>query len=196
MVKNVATGELAPLSSLWTNRTIVLAFLRRWGWQMCRAWALDLSSIKAKLDGQDVALVAVGLEELGVKTFVDGKYFDGELYIDQNLATYKSLGMKRIGMFSVAGQLISKQSRKWLAHANQLGVTGDMKGNGLQQGGTYVIEKGGKVLFKHTQEGFGDHPKLEDILKSLNISAGGDTASTSAASPKVVCDDNACSIEK
>jgi len=196
MIKNVATGELVPLSSLWTNRTIVLAFLRRWGWQMCRAWALDLSSIKAKLDGQDVALVAVGLEEIGVKTFVDGKYFDGELYIDQNLATYKSLGMKRIGMFSVAGQLISKQSRKWLAHANQLGVTGDMKGNGLQQGGTYVIEKGGKVLFKHTQEGFGDHPKLEDILKSLNISAGGDTASTSAASPKVVCDDNACSIEK
>ena len=44
---------------------------------MCRAWALDLSSIKPQLDAQGIGLVGVGVEELGVQAFVDGKYFDG-----------------------------------------------------------------------------------------------------------------------
>lgn len=44
---------------------------------MCRAWALDLSSIKPQLDAQGIGLVGVGFEELGVQAFVDGKYFDG-----------------------------------------------------------------------------------------------------------------------
>lgn len=159
---------------------------------MCRAWALDLSSIKPQLDAQGIGLVGVGVEELGVQAFVDGKYFDGDLYIDQNLATYKSLGFKRAGAMSAMKQLMfSKETSRYVAHANALGVKDyNYKGDGLQQGGTYVVEKGGKVLFEHIQDGFGNHPKLEDILKSLNIEPVG----ASGTSGNVVCDDNACAI--
>ena len=44
-----------------------------------------------------------------------------------------------------------------------------MKGDGMQLGGTYVIEKGGKILFEHKQTGFGSHPKLSDLLSVLGI---------------------------
>lgn len=57
--------------------------------------------------------------------------------------------------------------------ANALGITGNMKGDGMQLGGTFVIEKGGNVLFHHKQTGFGDHPKLTDLLGALGLSAGG-----------------------
>lgn len=193
LVKNVATGELVPLSSLWSTKTIVLAFLRRWGWQLCRAWALDLSGIKPQLDAHGVGLVGVGFEELGVQKFVDGKYFDGDLYIDQELATYKALGMQRAGKMSSVKQLLfSKEMSKSVAHANALGVKDfDYKGDGFQQGGTYVLEKGGKVLFQHIQNSLASHPELNDILKSLNIESEGNASNVS----KVSCnDEGACAM--
>ena len=43
----------------------------------------------------------------------------------------------------------------------------------MQLGGTFVIEKGGNVLFHHKQTGFGDHPKLTDLLGALGLGAAG-----------------------
>lgn len=64
----------------------------------------------------------------------------------------------------------NREGTYFVIQANSLGIKGDLKGNGLQAGGTYVVEKGGKVLFEHKQQSLGDHPKLEDILNSLGIS--------------------------
>ena len=78
MIKHVVSGQLVPLSSVWEKQTVVIAFLRRWGWQLCRAWATELDrELKPQLDAHGVGLVVVGLEELGVQTFLDGKYFSG-----------------------------------------------------------------------------------------------------------------------
>lgn len=49
---------------------------------------------------------------------------------------------------------------------------GNLKGNGLQNGGTIVVEKGGKLLLKYVQTNPAEHVNLTDILKSLNINAG------------------------
>ena len=135
---------------------------------MCRALASELSSIKPLLDANGVDLVAVGLEELGVQAFVDGHYFKGDLYIDQNYSTYKGLSFGRVGLLSVPSQLLASSTKNLNAKANALGISGDLKGDGLQLGGTYVVEKGGKVLYEHKMTGFADHPSLDDLLKSLN----------------------------
>lgn len=50
-------------------------------------------------------------------------------------------------------------------------VDGNLSGDGLTLGGTYVVEQGGKVLMEFQQKMFGDHPKVEDILAALNIDA-------------------------
>jgi prostamide/prostaglandin F2alpha synthase len=36
-----------------------------------------LSALKPQLDANNVRMVGVGLEELGVEEFVEGKFFDG-----------------------------------------------------------------------------------------------------------------------
>lgn len=46
-----------------------------------------------------------------------------------------------------------------------------MKGDGYQQGGTIVVDKGGKLLHKYIQENPADAIPLSDVLKALNISA-------------------------
>jgi len=124
------------------------------------------------LDDHDIDLVAVGVEEFGIEEFVAGNYFKGTLYIDQGLASYKALNFDRVGMLGLPKQLLSAEVRKINNEANALGITGNMKGDGMQLGGTFVIEKGGNVLFHHKQTGFGDHPKLTDLLGALGLSAG------------------------
>jgi len=123
------------------------------------------------LDAHDINLVAVGLEEFGVEEFAAGNFFKGDIYIDQDYATYKGLSFDRASMLSVPKQLLSSSIKKMNSEATALGISGNLKGDGLQLGGTFVIEKGGNVLFQHKQTGFGDHPKLNDLLSVLGISA-------------------------
>lgn len=52
-----------------------------------------------------------------------------------------------------------------------MGITGDMKGNGLQNGGTFAVDQTGKTLFEHRQVKISDHPKISDILASLGITS-------------------------
>ena len=56
--------------------------------------------------------------------------------------------------------------------SNATGIPGNFKGDGMQSGGTLVIEKGGKVLLSHKQKNPGDHVELKDILESLGIDKG------------------------
>ena len=79
MIKSVSSGQLVPISSLWETKSLVLSFVRRWGWKFCRSWTKELSTIKPQLDSHGFGLVAVGLEELGIEEFVEGQYFT---YVD------------------------------------------------------------------------------------------------------------------
>ena len=47
------------------------------------------SALKDELASHGVALVAVGLEELGLEEFLEGGFFTGDLYIDLGKACYK-----------------------------------------------------------------------------------------------------------
>ena len=47
----------------------------------CRLAAREVSAIKPILDSNNINLVGVGLEELGVQEFIDGKYFEGGVYL-------------------------------------------------------------------------------------------------------------------
>jgi len=136
---------------------------------LCRVWAKELSTLKPQLDAHNISLVAVGVEEFGVDEFVAGKFFAGDVYIDQDYGTYKGLGLGRVSMLQLPKQMLSSTFRNANAKANSQGIDGNMKGDGLQLGGTYVIEKGGTVLYGVKQQGFGDHPPLSDLINALGM---------------------------
>ena len=45
-----------------------------------------------------------------------------------------------------------------------------MRGDGYQNGGLLVVEKGGKVLYSFIQENPADHAQNEDVLKVIHTS--------------------------
>jgi len=101
---------------------------------------------------------------------VEGKFFSGELYLDLEKKAYQSLGFKRFGIKEIFSAIFSKKSRDANAKAKGLGLGGNMKGDGYQNGGCLVVSAGGdSTLFSYKQEHVAEHPDNADILKSLNI---------------------------
>ena len=77
MLIYVSSLQNVAMESLWAKQPVVITFLRRFGWPFCRLGARQLSTLKPRLDANNVRLVGVGLEELGVEEFVKGEFFKG-----------------------------------------------------------------------------------------------------------------------
>ncbi|XP_077991730.1 prostamide/prostaglandin F synthase-like [Glandiceps talaboti] len=83
--------------------------------------------------------------------------------------------------------------------AKQESISGNLSGDGMQNGGVLVINKGGdKVLLDFRQENPGDHVPLADVLKALNIEGEPPKSNDGASSgkPTVECNDDVCTIKK
>ncbi|GFU05043.1 hypothetical protein NPIL_544871 [Nephila pilipes] len=143
-VKNAVNGEMVTMKSLWEN-------------QDC-------------LDEHGVRLVGVGVEELGVKEFLDGQFFKGDLFIDVEKKCYNDLQYKRYGFLNLLPALFIKSSRDAISESRAAKLGGDLKGDYYQVGGTLVVKKGGeKVLLSHKMQELADHVDNKEVLKCLNI---------------------------
>lgn len=72
-----AVFQTVELQSLWAEQPVVLFFLRRFGCQVCRWMASEISRLEPELRASGVALVGVGPEEFGLQEFRDGGFFSG-----------------------------------------------------------------------------------------------------------------------
>ncbi|KAJ8359333.1 hypothetical protein SKAU_G00158580 [Synaphobranchus kaupii] len=163
-LKNATSGEREELRSLWREQAVVIIFLRRFGCQVCRWTAVEISKLKEDLTANSVALVGVGPEEMGLKEF------QNELYIDEKKQTYKDLGFKRYNAVSVVPAALGKKVRNIITKANADGIQGNFSGDLLQSGGMVIIAKGGeKVLLHFAQDSPGDYVPLENVVKALGI---------------------------
>ncbi|XP_046463865.1 prostamide/prostaglandin F synthase-like [Daphnia pulex] len=165
----------------------------------CRLAAQELSLLSPRLSQENVRLVGIGLEELGVEEFVEKKFWAGELYIDEKKKSFNDLGYKRFSIWSLPGLLLSRIARSQAALGKERGVGGDLRGDGFQNGGLIVVGKGGKLLYSFVQENPADHAANEDILKALNLSGlmvdkSTDEQRPAAASP-AACDQDVCSLK-
>lgn len=69
--------QSVELQSLWQDQPVVVFFLRRFGCQVCRWMASEISKLEPDLRASGVALVGVGPEEFGLKEFKEGGFFKG-----------------------------------------------------------------------------------------------------------------------
>lgn len=187
LLKNATSGESVELQSLWRDQAVVIFFLRRFGCQVCRWTAVEVSKLKEDLRRNNVALVGVGPEEIGLKEFQDGGFFKGELYIDDKKQSYKDLGFKRYSAISLVPAALGKKVRNVVTKANAEGIQGNFNGDLLQSGGMVIIAKGGeKVLLHFAQDSPGDYVPLENIVKALGIT----TSAQQGERPQ--CNDDVC----
>ncbi|XP_064460558.1 prostamide/prostaglandin F synthase-like [Ornithodoros turicata] len=170
-IKSASTGQSVSLGSLWQDKTCVLMFFRRFACPFCRLDAVRISEIKPKLDAADVSLIGIGHEETGLKEFLEKGFFKGDLYIDGERNTYKALNFKRYNILSIFPAILTSASRAKAAAARDAAVGGDMTtGDGLQTGGTLIVEKGGsKVLLNYKQDTPDAYVGNDAILKALGL---------------------------
>lgn len=186
-LKNSTSGEMVEVSSLWREQTVILFFLRRFGCQVCRWMAAEVSKLEKDLTSNGVALVGVGPEELGLKEFKDGGFLKGEIYIDEKKQCYKDLGFKRYNAINIVPAAMGKQVREIASKASAEGIQGNFSGDLLQSGGMLIVAKGGeKVLLHFVQKTPGDSASLEDITKALGIST------SIQAGEKPQCNEDVC----
>ncbi|XP_034837635.1 prostamide/prostaglandin F synthase-like isoform X1 [Maniola hyperantus] len=168
-VKSIPCGEVVELKSFWQDQDVAIIFFRRWGCIFCRLWAKELGEIASILKKNNVRLVGIGLETAGSKEFIDGKFFDGDLYYVEDLSTYQSLGFKRFNVVTILTSLLWKQSREAIVKGKSLGVGGDLKGDWVQTGGALLVGQGGELLRHFTQTGPSDHLSNKEILQLFDL---------------------------
>ena len=88
-----------------------------------------------------------------------------DLYLDNDKKSYNALGFKRFGFFGLFPAVLSKAARAAQARTKLLGMSGNMAGDGYQNGGALVVGKNGETLFHFVQEGAPDHASNLDLLK-------------------------------
>ncbi|XP_037970552.2 prostamide/prostaglandin F synthase [Plutella xylostella] len=161
--------EAVLLKDVWKDQKTLVVFFRRWGCMLCRLWAKEISEISPVLKSNGVRIVGVGVEEAGHQEFINGKFFDGELFYVQDRSTYQQLGFKRFNMITILASLLWKQSRDAISKGNSMGLGGDTKGDKVQVGGALLIDQDGKLLRNFIQTGPADHLPNEEILKHFGL---------------------------
>uniref|UniRef100_A0A8D3AVU8 Prostamide/prostaglandin F synthase n=1 Tax=Scophthalmus maximus TaxID=52904 RepID=A0A8D3AVU8_SCOMX len=111
LLKSSDSEESVELQSLWQHQPVVLFFLRRFGCQVCRWTASEISKLEPDLRAGGVALVGVGPEEFGLKEFKEKGFFKGSIYVDEQKKSYKDLGFKRYTALSVVPAALGKKVR-------------------------------------------------------------------------------------
>lgn len=112
--------------------------------------------------------------EESLEDFVDGHYFDGDLYVDKQMACYKRLELAKGSIRSLTLSLFGRGTDEKTKAAIQLAGKIPMNfksglAHGTQLGATYVANVHGGTVMEHRQQGFGDYVENAAIKRSLGI---------------------------
>jgi len=119
-----------------------------------------------------VRLIGVGLETLGVEEFLEGKFFAGELFVDESKESFQRMGFKQLSYLEVLPSVFSNKAAVAFLKAIGMNVGGNIYGDGFQNGGCLVVGAGGSpTLYTFKQLDPTDHPENEQILKALGIAS-------------------------
>jgi hypothetical protein len=117
-----------------------------------------------KLKSAGVDLVVIGN---GAPNFIEGfreqTKYDGPLYTDPSLATYKAAELKRGVGRTFDPRALGKTVSAFMKGHRQ----GRTQGDAFQQGGVLVVAPDGTIKFHHASERPGDHATVEQIIAAL-----------------------------
>lgn len=123
------------------------------------------------LKENNVRLIGVGLEPLGMEEFIQGKFFDGELFVDNEKQSFKTMGFQRFSFMSLFSLFRSKKWTDANTMAKKMNLGGNLRGDGFQLGGALIVDVGGTTLYTYVQEDAADHVQNSKILEVLGIDA-------------------------
>lgn len=113
--------------------------------------------------GAELVLVGNGTVEQA-RAFREQQGLTVPLFTDPSLQSYSRAGLRRDLASAVDPRIALRGIRALAQGFRQASVLGDA----FQQGGVFVIARGGRVLFQHVSRFAGDNPDAADILQALS----------------------------
>jgi prostamide/prostaglandin F2alpha synthase len=159
-------AETCTLQELWMDKPCALFFLRRLGCPICRSYIQMVEQFREEYEKMGYRLVCLSFEALGEgsdsdNSFTKYKFWNGPIYTIDKIVYQELFGRKGL-LDNFYGLLdIDKE-----AYERSKNTPGNMKGDGFQLGGQYVVYQG-VVKFEHKQKLFGDDAKLVDLFAAL-----------------------------
>ena len=161
-------NQSIALQDLWEDKPCALFFLRRLGCPICRSYIRLIEAFREDYEAKGVRFACISFEAFGEgsdsdRSFEKGGFWNGPIY-KINKEVYEQLFGRKKLMDNFFGLLdIDKE-----AYARSKGTPGNMKGDGFQLGGQFVVAQDGRVILDHRQKVFGDDAKPSDILNALH----------------------------
>lgn len=155
------------LGELWATKPCALFFLRRLGCAICRSYIKMVEEFREDAEKKGLSLVALSFEFFGEgsdedRSFARGGFWNGPVYVIDK-SVYQSL-FGRKGLMNGFFGLMDMNKE---AYERAKTTAGNLKGDGFQLGGQFVVGAEGRVLLDHRQKAYGDDAKVADILAKL-----------------------------
>jgi peroxiredoxin len=167
-----ADGRQVELGSRWAEGPCVLVFLRHFGCPACADHVAEMLPRLAELRaiGMRVALVGSGEPE-HIAPFVARVGLEGrgvEVLTDPTLAAFRAAGLVRSAWATYGPVALYQVARSMTRGHPHLPPLGDR----LQQGGTLLVDHGGRLAFYHRNASVGGDPPMVDLVDAaLSVAA-------------------------
>jgi peroxiredoxin len=160
-----ASGVACRLGSLWTDKPVVLVFLRHFGCLHCRDHAAQLRDRYAEVrdNGAEVAAIGTGSVRYA-QAFVEDDAIPFPVLVDDDGLAARAAQVRStsfLGMFHPRTWRATRESwrRGFRIHRAGKRVT--------QLGATFVIGPGPRLLYSHVDSNSTDHAPLHDVLAAV-----------------------------
>jgi hypothetical protein len=140
---------------------------------LCREHGQQLSDLAAQkhepLKGFGIFGVVkeTGVDDEGLSDFYS-KSFTYPLYRDERLVFYNDFfNGRKLGLSSFNPYKLYKGYKKMTARLNEKGLEGNMKGEGIVQGGIIIFNRKGEAMYAYEEE-TGSPLPVDDIMAAVN----------------------------
>ena len=107
----------------------------------------------------EIAVIGNGAPHFA-QAFVEEFQVSLPLYTDPSLKVYEAMALRRGWRTTFSRKTLSASIDTLKKGFRQ----GSVQGDATQQGGVFVMRKGGAIVYRYVSEAAGDHPPLDEVL--------------------------------
>ena len=127
---------------------------------------VQLHHEEPRIQAKGARLVVIGNgKPWFIQGFREKTGYEGEIYTDPTLATYKALHLRRDLRSTFSASTLRKAFTAFRGGFRQTATQGDA----WQQGGVFVMNTNGEVVFSYASSHAGDNPPIEVVLGGLDL---------------------------
>lgn len=154
------------LRSRWSQRTLIVTFMRHFGCSFCREHLFRLAQADERVRAAGAETIAIfQYEAEATKAHCDGRGVPFDCLGDPLREAYAQVELGKGSLRQMAGWKVMKRARTAYRAGGGLGKPEGI--SVMQMPGTFVIGRDGRVLLPYYSENAADNPSVETLLAAM-----------------------------